>query len=178
MANCVACGVRQVVVVGAGLDTFALRSLFAKMGVRPMLRQKYSTRFAIGLTRVSPLGEKTSASWAMHFLEKKLLLASSLLSPRCLRGNRSCSGLWAWRSVRQSQARFRPPKIENEYIGEISDDVKTNLNRRAGAVSHPLREASDTLAVEASDIGAEVVDRVKQAGMDAAAAATAKVKSP
>jgi len=34
MANCVAAGVRQVVVLGAGLDTFSLRNPFADLGVR------------------------------------------------------------------------------------------------------------------------------------------------
>jgi methyltransferase (TIGR00027 family) len=34
MANCVADGVRQVVVLGAGLDTFSLRNPFANLGVR------------------------------------------------------------------------------------------------------------------------------------------------
>ena len=34
MANCIACGVRQVVVLGAGLDTFALRNPYADLGVR------------------------------------------------------------------------------------------------------------------------------------------------
>ena len=34
MANCVATGVRQVVVLGAGLDTFSLRNPFADLGVR------------------------------------------------------------------------------------------------------------------------------------------------
>ena len=33
MANCVAVGMRQVVVLGAGLDTFALRNPFATLGV-------------------------------------------------------------------------------------------------------------------------------------------------
>jgi methyltransferase (TIGR00027 family) len=33
MANCVACGVRQVVVLGAGLDTFSLRNPFIELGV-------------------------------------------------------------------------------------------------------------------------------------------------
>ena len=33
MANCVARGVRQVVVLGAGLDTFSLRNPFADLGV-------------------------------------------------------------------------------------------------------------------------------------------------
>ncbi len=73
---------------------------------------------------------------------------------------------------------FRASEIENKYIGEVSDDVKVDLNRRAGAVSQALREASDTVVAEISDTSAEVVDRVRQAGMDAAAAARAKVKSP
>ena len=34
LANCVAAGVRQVVVLGAGLDTFSLRNPFADLGVR------------------------------------------------------------------------------------------------------------------------------------------------
>src|SRR6516162_2327802 len=34
IANCVACGVRQVVVLGAGLDTFSLRNPYGDLGVR------------------------------------------------------------------------------------------------------------------------------------------------
>lgn len=34
MANCIASGARQVVVLGAGLDTFALRNPYADLGVR------------------------------------------------------------------------------------------------------------------------------------------------
>jgi hypothetical protein len=56
--------------------------------------------------------------------------------------------------------------------------MKADLNRRAGAVSQALREASDTVFAEIGDSGAEALDRVKQAGMDAAEAATGKVKSP
>ena len=56
--------------------------------------------------------------------------------------------------------------------------MKADLSRRAGAVSQALREASDTVVAEISDISAEVVDLVKQAGMDAAAAARTGVKSP
>jgi hypothetical protein len=73
---------------------------------------------------------------------------------------------------------FRASEIENKYIGQVSDDVKADLDRRAGAVSQSLREASDTVVAEISDTSAEVVDRVKQASMDAAAAARAEVKSP
>jgi hypothetical protein len=73
---------------------------------------------------------------------------------------------------------FQSSDLENEWIGELSDDVKTNLNMRAGAVSQSLREASDTLKAELSDTGGEAVDRLKQAGMDAADAAREKMKSP
>ena len=73
---------------------------------------------------------------------------------------------------------FRTSDLENEWIGDLSDDVKADLNTRAGAVSQSLREASDTLKAELSDTGAEAIDRVKQAGMDAADAAREKVKSP
>ena len=72
---------------------------------------------------------------------------------------------------------FRASDLENEWIGELSDDVKADLNTRAGAVSKSLREASDTLKAELGDTGAEAVDRVKQAGMDAADAAREKIKS-
>jgi hypothetical protein len=73
---------------------------------------------------------------------------------------------------------FRTSDLENEWVGDLSDDVKADLNARAGAVSQSLREASDTLKAELSDTGAEAIDRVKQAGMDAADAAREKVKSP
>jgi hypothetical protein len=72
---------------------------------------------------------------------------------------------------------FRTSNLENEWMGEVSDDVKADLNTRAGAVSQSLREASDTLKAELGDVAAEAVDRVKQAGTDAAGAAREKVKS-
>ncbi|TKV77727.1 hypothetical protein FDV58_29410 [Bradyrhizobium elkanii] len=73
---------------------------------------------------------------------------------------------------------FRASDIEDEWVGDLSDDVKADLNKRAGAVSQSLSEASDTLKAELSDTGAEAVDRLKQAGVDAADAAREKVKSP
>ena len=73
---------------------------------------------------------------------------------------------------------FRTSDLENEWIGDLSDDVKADLNTRAGAVSQSLREASDTLKAELSDTGAEALNRVRQAGMDAANAAREKMKSP
>jgi len=63
---------------------------------------------------------------------------------------------------------FRTSDVENEWVGEFSDDLKTEVNTRAGAVSQSLREASDTVKAELSDTGAEAVDRLKHAGMDAA----------
>ena len=73
---------------------------------------------------------------------------------------------------------FRTSDLENEWVGELSDDVKDDLNTRAGAVSQSLSQAADTLKAELGDTGAEAVDRVKQAGRDAADAAREKVKSP
>lgn len=72
---------------------------------------------------------------------------------------------------------FRTIDIENEWLGQMSDDVKADLSSRADAVSQSVREASDTLKSEFGDTAAEVVDRLKQAGTDAAAAAKAKAKS-
>ena len=73
---------------------------------------------------------------------------------------------------------FRTSDFENELAGELSDDMKADLNTRVGAVSQSLREASDTLKAEVSGAGAEAVDRLKQAGMQAADVAREKVKSP
>jgi len=72
---------------------------------------------------------------------------------------------------------FRTFDLENEWLGEISDEVKADLNARAGSVSQSLRESSDTLTAELGDAAAEATDRLKQAGMDAAAAARAKVST-
>jgi hypothetical protein len=73
---------------------------------------------------------------------------------------------------------FRISDLENEWVGDLSDGIKADLNGRAGAVTQSLREASDTLKAELSDTGAEAVDRAKQAGMDAIDAAREKVKLP
>ena len=72
---------------------------------------------------------------------------------------------------------FQTSDIENELVGQLSDQVKADLNTRAGAVSQSLREASDTLKAEISDTTAEAIDRVKQTGMDAADAAREQAKS-
>jgi len=72
---------------------------------------------------------------------------------------------------------FQTSELENEWLGEFSDDIKTDLNTRVGAVSQSLREASDTLKAELGDTGTEAFDRVKQAGLDAAHSAQNKIKS-
>jgi hypothetical protein len=54
--------------------------------------------------------------------------------------------------------------------------LKDDLSRRGSAVSQALREAADTIAAEASDMGAEAVDRMKQVGSGAAQAAKEKAK--
>jgi hypothetical protein len=73
---------------------------------------------------------------------------------------------------------FAISDLENEWVGDLSEGVKADLNGRAGAVTQSLREASDTLKAELGDTGAEAVDRAKQAGMDAIDAAREKVKLP
>ena len=50
------------------------------------------------------------------------------------------------------------------------------MSRRGTAVSKALREASDTVMAEVGDTGAEAVDRLKQAGTDAAHAAMDRIK--
>jgi hypothetical protein len=72
---------------------------------------------------------------------------------------------------------FRTTAIENEYVGETSDDVKAGLKTRAGAVSQALRESSDSLLAEVSDTGAEALDRIRQTGTDAVSAARERAKS-
>ena len=73
---------------------------------------------------------------------------------------------------------FRSSGFENDWVGELSDTVKEDLNKRAGAVSQSVREAADTLKNEIEDAGAETFHRVKQAGMEAAEAAKETVKTP
>ena len=67
--------------------------------------------------------------------------------------------------------------LENEWVGNLSDDLKADLKERAGAVSQSVREGADTLKAELSDAGAEYADRVKQAGRDAMEAAREQVSS-
>jgi hypothetical protein len=57
--------------------------------------------------------------------------------------------------------------LEDEWVGELSDSLKADLNARTGAVSQSVREASDTLQAELADAGADIADRVQQAGGDA-----------
>ena len=66
---------------------------------------------------------------------------------------------------------------EDEWVGELSDSLKADLSARAGAVSQSVREASETMKAEVSDAGAELADRVQQAGQDAMDAAREKVGS-
>ncbi|WP_053083914.1 hypothetical protein [Afipia felis] len=64
---------------------------------------------------------------------------------------------------------FRTSDIENEVLGQMSDDVKADLSSRADAVSQSVREGSDTLKSEFSDRATEVANRLKQLRTDAAA---------
>jgi hypothetical protein len=66
--------------------------------------------------------------------------------------------------------------MENEYIGELSDNVKDDLGKRGTDVSNALFEASDAITAEAGDARAEVADRLKQAAADAGEAFKEKEK--
>jgi hypothetical protein len=66
---------------------------------------------------------------------------------------------------------FTASDLENEWIGEVSDRVKDDLEARAGSVSHSVREASDTLKATFRDLGSEAAARLQETGrnvMDAA----------
>jgi len=58
-------------------------------------------------------------------------------------------------------------RLENEWVGNMSDSLKEDLKERAGAVSQSVREGADTLQAELADAGADIADRVQQAGRDA-----------
>jgi hypothetical protein len=66
---------------------------------------------------------------------------------------------------------FSRSDIENEWVGELSDSVKADLNVRAAAVSQSVREGCDALKAEVGDIGAEAVERLQQTGRNAVDAA-------
>jgi hypothetical protein len=66
---------------------------------------------------------------------------------------------------------FSTSDLENEWVGELSDSVKEDLNVRAGAVSQSVREASDTLKSEIDDMGAESLERLQETGRNAMDAA-------
>jgi hypothetical protein len=72
---------------------------------------------------------------------------------------------------------FTASDLENEWVGEVSDRVKEDLKARAGAVSHSVREASDTLKAELGDIGSEAVDRLHETGRNAMNAARGKASA-
>jgi hypothetical protein len=59
---------------------------------------------------------------------------------------------------------FSASDLENEWVGELSDSVKEDLNARAGAVSQSVREASGTLTAEVENIGAETLERLQETG--------------
>lgn len=71
---------------------------------------------------------------------------------------------------------FRTSDLEKDWLGELSDEVKADLNTRAGAVSHGLHGVADKLQTELGEAGSEVVDRAKQTAARAANAARESVK--
>lgn len=71
---------------------------------------------------------------------------------------------------------FRVTALESETMGRLSDDVKNDFGRRTQAVAQSLREASDTVKAEFTDLGDEALDRVRQTGIDAVDAAKGAAK--
>ena len=69
---------------------------------------------------------------------------------------------------------FRTSDLESELMGDLSDRVKEDLTARADAVSQSVRETSDTLAAEISDMAAESVERLQDTGRNAMDAARGK----
>jgi hypothetical protein len=72
---------------------------------------------------------------------------------------------------------FRLSDMENEWLGKASDDLRADLSARAEAVSQSLRESGYVLKAELGDTGAEAVDRLKQASVDAVNAAQENARS-
>jgi hypothetical protein len=72
---------------------------------------------------------------------------------------------------------FSASDLENEWVGELSDSVKEELNARAGAVSQSVREASDTFKAEIDDVGAESLERLQQTGRSAMDAAAERLRT-
>jgi hypothetical protein len=66
---------------------------------------------------------------------------------------------------------FSTSNVENEWVGEVSDSLKADLDARAAAVSQSVREASDTLKAEIGDMGAESLERLQETGRNAMDAA-------
>ncbi|MBR0831504.1 hypothetical protein JQ596_38965 [Bradyrhizobium manausense] len=73
---------------------------------------------------------------------------------------------------------FRRSHLEDDLMGQFSDQVKADLGTRTEAVTQSLREASDTLKAELGDLGEEALDRAKQAGLDAMDAARQATRAP
>ncbi|WOH60180.1 class I SAM-dependent methyltransferase [Bradyrhizobium sp. BWC-3-1] len=73
MGDCIACGCRQVVVLGAGLDTFSLRNPYAHLGVRTFEVDYPSTQMwnALGL------GPQVSQSRRRLFSRRLILSAKA-----------------------------------------------------------------------------------------------------
>ena len=59
---------------------------------------------------------------------------------------------------------FSTSGLKNEWVGELSDSAKQDLNARASAVSRSVRETSDTLKAEVDDMGTETLERLQEAG--------------
>jgi uncharacterized phage infection (PIP) family protein YhgE len=66
---------------------------------------------------------------------------------------------------------FESTRTEKEWIGPLSEDLKSRAQRRGDALSQSLREAADTVSNQANEVAEEALARVRDAGADAIEAA-------
>ena len=62
---------------------------------------------------------------------------------------------------------FESSRTEKEWLGPLSEDLKSRAQRRGGALSKSLKEAADTVSNEASEVAEEALERLRGAGADA-----------
>ena len=62
---------------------------------------------------------------------------------------------------------FESTRTEKEWLGPLSEDLKSRAQRHGGALSKSLKEAADTVSNQASEVAEEALERVRGAGADA-----------
>ena len=141
----------------------------AMSGTADKVKDRFDERVAYARDSLGKLGDQLPGTEA--FAKAQSLLADVLEEQPLVLG---AIGLVIGAAVAGT---FSTSDLENGWVGQLSDDFKSDLSTRAGAVSQSLQEASDTVRAQLGDTGAEAVDRLKQASVDAAVAAREKASS-